>query len=163
MWRRQILDLGKQFNLMNIFKTSWRYLCKTSWRCIEEIFAKTFWRRLQDALARCLEDVLKTFLEDVLKTSSQDVLKKSWGRLENVLKTSWRRMAKTNILVLIIWRRMTKANIFFLINTSSEDKDERRLHLDECLLCCCSVLKSSIPIIYSCLFYKMSRIIFNFF
>ena len=52
-------------------------------------------------------------------------------------------MAKTNILVLtkmsrrrlqnVLWRRIIKANIFVL-KTSFEDEDERRLHQDECLL-----------------------------
>ena len=43
-------------------KTSWRHLCKTSRRCLEDVFA------------RCLEDVLITF----------------WRCLENILKTFWR-------------------------------------------------------------------------
>ena len=40
-------------------------------------------------------------------------MKTFWRRLENVLKKSWRRIAKTNILV--------------LTKTSSEDEDKRRL------------------------------------
>ena len=58
---------------------------------------KTFWRRLEDVLARGLKDVLKTSwwrLEDDLNTFLQDVMKTSW---HDVLKMS------------------------------SEDKDERRL------------------------------------
>ena len=97
MCPRQILELGKQFNLMirlqNILKASLQDVLKMSWRR----FCKTSWRHL----------------ENVLKTSWQDVLKMSWRRLENVLKTSWRRMAKANILV--------------LIKTSSEDEDEMGL------------------------------------
>ena len=92
--------------LEDVLKMSWRRFCKTSWRCLEDVFArrledvlKTFWRRLGKTSWRCLEDVLKT----------------SWRRLENVLKTSWRRIAKTNILVL------TKTSWI-------------RLHQDECLL-----------------------------
>ena len=102
------------------------YVLKMSWRCLEDIFAgrlenflNTSWKHLRKASWRCL-DVLKTFLQDVLKTS--------WRRLENVLKTSWRCMTRTNILVLIktswrrledvFWRRMSKANIFALIRTS---------------------------------------------
>ena len=46
--------------------------------------------------------------------------------LENVLKASWRRMTKANILpktswrrlTVVFWRLMTKANIFLLIKTS---------------------------------------------
>ena len=48
---------------------------------------KTFWRRLEDILARRLEDVLKTFLQDVLKTSWRCLGKTSRRRLEEVLKT----------------------------------------------------------------------------
>ena len=75
-------------------------------------------------------------LENVLKIS-----------LQEVLKTSWRHMAKTNIMVLTktSWRRKAKANIFVLIKTSwrrFEDvfwrrrwkTSSRRLHQDECLL-----------------------------
>ena len=105
-------------------KTSWRYLCKRSWRRLEDVF-KTSWTRFCKTSWRRFEDVLKT----------------SWRRLEDVLETSWRRIAKTNILVLVLtkmswkrledvlWRRMTKANIFVLIKTSW-----RRLHQDECLV-----------------------------
>ena len=62
-------------------KTSWRYLCKRSWRGLEDVL-NTFWRRL--------EDVLKV---SVLKTSSEDIWLRriylSWSRrLEDVLKTS---------------------------------------------------------------------------
>ena len=105
VWPRQIVDLGKQFNLM----VSLEHVLNMSWRC----FSKT-----------------------------------SWRRLENFLKTSGRRMAKTNILVLIktswrrledaFWRRMCKANIFVLIKTSW-----KRLHQDECLLGLVTIQKSS--------------------
>ena len=115
---RQILDLGKQFNLVmslkrlkgifarriqNVLKTSWRHFCraslKTSWRCLEAVF--------------------------------KDVL-------QNVLKTTWRRLQDA------FWRRMTRANIFVLIKTSwrclqdvfwrrRQKTSSRRLHQDECL------------------------------
>ena len=60
---------------------------------------------------------MKTFLQDVFKTSWRRLGKTSWRRLENVLKRSWRLMAKTSIFVLIktSWK------------TSSEDEDERCL------------------------------------
>ena len=64
---------------------------------------KISWRRLGKTYWRCLEDVLKTSskrLEDVFKMSWRRFCKTSWRCLENVLKTSWRRMVKTNILVL---------------------------------------------------------------
>ena len=96
-------------------KTSWRDLCKTSWRRLEDVFKtfwisleavlkmslKTSWRRLEDVFARYLKDVLQTYDQDVyvgldqdvLKTSSEDVWVKrifsSWsGHLEVALKTS---------------------------------------------------------------------------
>ena len=88
--------------------TPWRYLCRTSWRCLEDTLKtswkrledvlKTFWRRLQNVLKmswRSLEDVLKTSwrrLEDILKTYGQG---KYIGLDQDVLKTSWRRLLKT--------------------------------------------------------------------
>ena len=60
-----------------------RCLCKTSWRCPEDVL-ETSWRLLEDVLKRSwrrLEEALKTFwrrLEEVLKTS--------WKHLEDVLK-----------------------------------------------------------------------------
>ena len=124
-----------------VLETSWRDLCKTSWRRLEDAFEtswisledilKTSWRCLEDVFARCLEDVLKTFwrrlgktswkrVEDVLKTYDQDdylvIIKTSWR-----LKTSWRRLLKTYEL-----------GEYFLLDqdvlkTSSEEEDERRL------------------------------------
>ena len=143
MCPRQILELGKQFNLMirlqNILKASLQDVLKMSWR--------RFCRRLEDVLKTSWQDVLKMSskgLEDVLKVFLQDVLKTSWKRLENVLKTygqdeyigldqdvwktSWRRLLKMNdwgeyirLDQDVFWRRRRK--------TSS-----RRLHQDECLL-----------------------------
>ena len=52
-------------------------------------------QRLEGIFARRLEDIFKTSwrrLEDVLRTLLQDVLKKFWRRLEEVFKTSWRRL-----------------------------------------------------------------------
>ena len=94
---RQILDLGKQFNLMirleNFLKTSSQDVMMTSWRCLEDVFArhleevlKTYWRRLEDVFetsSRCPKDVLKTYGQeeyigldqDVLRTSSRCLLK----------------------------------------------------------------------------------------
>ena len=80
-----------------------------------------------------LEQVLKSSLQDVLKTSSkrlEDVLKTF---LRDVLKTSWRRMIKTNILVLIktssedVCIRWIYSSWSRRLETSPEDKDERRL------------------------------------
>ena len=82
---------------------------KTSWRCLEEIFAgpladvlKTSSRFFQEVFARRLEDVLKTCwrhlsktfwrrFEDALKTHDQD----EYIRLDqDTLKMSWRRLLK---------------------------------------------------------------------
>ena len=94
-----------------ILKTSWRYLCKTSSKRLEDIlkmpwrrFCMTSWRRLENVFKaswKYLEDVLKTYRQDeyigldqdVLKTSSEDVRLRrtysSWSRrLEDVFKTS---------------------------------------------------------------------------
>ena len=131
MWPRQILELGKQFNLMirnmiqNILKAPLQDVVKMYWRRLEDVL-KTSWRRLENVL-NVFADVLKISWQEVLKMSwrphhCKNVFKTSWRciedvfarRFENVLKTSWRRMAKTNILV--------------LIKTSSEDKGLRRIY-----------------------------------
>ena len=75
-----------------VLKTYWRDLCKTSWKRLEDVFAR----------------------------HSEDIFKTSWRRLENVLKTSWWRITKTIILVLIntswtriedvFWRRRRKTS-----------------------------------------------------
>ena len=91
--------------LLYVLKKSWwrlQNLLKTSWRCLEDIFArcledvlKTSWKRLENILKtswRCLEDVFARHLEDVLKTSWQVVLKTSWRCLGDILKTSWKRL-----------------------------------------------------------------------
>ena len=77
---RQILDLGKQFNVMvhleNVLKTSFQDVLKMSWRRLKSVLKKvlqdvlkTFWRGLEEVLAKRPEDVLeddwKTFLQDV--------------------------------------------------------------------------------------------------
>ena len=104
-----------------VLKTPWRYLCKTSSRCFEDVW-KTSWRCLEDIFGRCLEDVLKTywrFLEDVLKTS--------WKRLEDILKMSWRDVWPRWIMTKrpgrcleeVFWGRKAQANIFVFIKTSS--------------------------------------------
>ena len=62
---------------------SWRHLCKTSGRRLQNVL-KTSWRRLEDVFARRLKDVLKTSWKRLAKTS--------WRGLEDVLKTSWRRL-----------------------------------------------------------------------
>ena len=111
-----------------VLKTSWRYLCKTYWWCLEDFFKtswrsvednpqdvlKTFWRRLKDVLARRLEDVLKKFLQDILKTSWK-LLEDEWPRRiywHWPTKTSWRRLKD------VFRRCKPKANIFVLIKTS---------------------------------------------
>ena len=136
-----------------LLKASWRRLCKTSWRCLEDVFArrlvdvlKTSWRGLGKTSWRCLEDVFKTswrgfedVLEDVLKTSLRCLGRASWRHLEGILKTYLRRLED------VFWRRMTKANIFVLVNATwkrlgnvfwrrRRKTSSRRLHGDKCLL-----------------------------
>ena len=67
-------------------------------------------------------------LENVFQMSWRHLCKKFWRRFGKVLKTSWRRMTKANMFVLIktswkrledvFWRCVTKANIFVLIKMS---------------------------------------------
>ena len=128
---RQILDLGKQFNLMtpleNVLKTSLQDVLRMSWRSLEDVlkmswrlFCRFTWRRFEDVLKTSWQDALKMSwrrLEDVLKTFLQDVLKTSWKRLEDVLKT----YGQDEYIGLdqdVFWRRKAKANIFVLIKTS---------------------------------------------
>ena len=85
-------------------RTVWRHLCKTSWRCLEDVL-KTSWR--------CLESIFPRRLEHVLKTSWRLLGKASWKRLEDVLK-----------------KYGHNENIRFdqgVLNTSSADEDDRRL------------------------------------
>ena len=119
MWPRQILELGKKFDLMIRFQN----LLKASFHDVWKTFLQTSWRRFEDVLKAswsCLEDVFARRLEDVLARRLEDV----WPR-----RIYWSRSKR---LEDVFWRRMTKANIFVLIKTSSEDEDERRLHQDEC-------------------------------
>ena len=112
VWPRQILDLDKQFNLIIRLKNVWRYLCKMSWRRLQNVL-KTSWRCLENVLQRCLQHIFKTYhqdklsedflkkfcrrfcktslicFEDVLKMLWHDTLKTSQKRLEDVLKISW--------------------------------------------------------------------------
>ena len=115
------------------------------------------WKFLQDIFAIRYEGVWKTylmswrFLQNVFKTFSkrlQDVLKMfedSFARhLEDVLKTSSRRMTKTNKFVLIktssrcLLKRYHDGEYICLdkdvFKTSSDNEDERCLYQDECLL-----------------------------
>ena len=98
VWPRQILDLGKQFNLMiglkNVLKIS-----------LQDVF-KTSWRRLEDAL--------KTSMQDVLKTSRR---RRAKTNILVLVKTSWRRLLKTyglgEYICLdqdVFWRRRRKTS-----------------------------------------------------
>ena len=87
--------LNTSQRLFNKNSLAWWYVFKTSWRCLQALFARRFenvlklsWRRLEDVLARRLEDALKMSwkrLEDVLKTYGQD---EYIGLNQDVLKTS---------------------------------------------------------------------------
>ena len=69
---------------------AWWYVLKTSWRCLEDVFA----RRLEDVLKTYSQDEYIGLDQDVLKTSSEDVRLRrtysSWSRhLEDVfIKTN---------------------------------------------------------------------------
>ena len=69
----------------------------------------TPWKRLEDIFAGRLEDVLKTSWRRL-----QNILKTPWRGLEDVLKTSWRCLEDVRL-------RRTYSK------TSSEDENERRL------------------------------------
>ena len=77
--------------LENVLKISLQDVLKTSWRCLEDVFA------------RRLEDILKTYGQDEYIGLDQEVLKTSW-------RVFWRRKAKANIFVLIktSWSRLLK-------------------------------------------------------
>ena len=93
---------------------TWWYVLETSWRDL----CKTSWNvlnKLENVFTRCVEDVLKT----------------SCRRMAKAIIWSWSRHLED-----VFWRRMSEANIFVLIKTSSEDEEERRLHQDGCLLGC---------------------------
>ena len=104
--------------LRSTFQKHVQYISKTSWGPVNNN-SLTWWSVLKTSW-RCLEDIFARCFEDVLKTSSRPLGKTSWRCLENVfarhiedvLKTSW------NCLEDVFWRGMTKANIFVLIKTS---------------------------------------------
>ena len=135
--------LSTSQRLVNKNSLTWWYVFKTSWRCLQDVFARR--------------------LEDVLKTSLRRLGKMSWRRLEEVLKTSWRRFSKKS------WRHLENVLKTYgqdeyigldqdVFKTSSEDvwliriyssssrhledvfwrrrrkTSSRRLHQDECLL-----------------------------
>ena len=121
VWPRQILELGKQFNLMarqDVLKMSSRRLqnvLETSWRSLDDVFT----------------DALKTFWIRFCKKSWRRLSKTSWRGFENVLKTSSRSMTKTNILVLIktSWRCLED-----VFSSQRRKTSSRCLYQDECLL-----------------------------
>ena len=80
--------------LENVLKISLQDVLKTSWRCLEDVFA----RRLENVLKTYGQDEYIGLDQDVLKTSSEDVRLRrtysSWSRrLEDVF---WRRRRKTS-------------------------------------------------------------------
>ena len=109
---------------------SWRRFCKTFWKRLEDVLA----RRLEDILKtswKRLEDVLKTYSQDeyidldqgVLKTSSQDVRLKrtysSWSRrFEDVLKTSSEDEGERRLQDVFI-----KTNVYWVVGANSVVKN----------------------------------------
>ena len=119
-WRRAE-DVLRGVDLQYVLKTS----SKTK-NCYAEDVLKTFRRRLQDTFPRRLQGVFKTSSRRFWKTSWRRLGQTFWRRLEDVslrrICWSWsRRLAD------VFWRLMIKGNILFLIKTSSEDEDQRRL------------------------------------
>ena len=123
-------------------KTSWRYLCKmsrrcledflityrksllkTSWKCLEDLL-KTSWRRLEDVWPKNIYWSWSSCLEDVLKTSSEDIwvrwIYSSWSRrLEDVLKMSSededeRRLQDVFIKTNVCWEVILKYQVSML-------------------------------------------------
>ena len=94
--------------LQEVLKTSWSYVLKTSSARLQRnnfSSSKTSWRCLEDVFARRLEDILKT----------------SWRRMIKTNIFVWRRMSKANIFVLIktSWRRLLKTKTKDAFKTSS--------------------------------------------
>ena len=119
--------------------------------------------RLENVLKISLQDVFARYLEDIFARRLDDVLANfvmmPWRRLEDVFKTSLRRLedvlkayGQDEYIGLdqdVFWRHMTKANLFVLIKTSwkrledvfwrrrrqaSSRLSSRRFHQDECLV-----------------------------
>ena len=94
--------------LQEVLTTSWRHVLKTSSARLQRnnfSSSKTSWRCLEDVFARRLEDILKT----------------SWRRMIKTNIFVWRRMSKANIFVLIktSWRRLLKTKTKDVFKTSS--------------------------------------------
>ena len=86
-----------------VLKTSWRCIQDMSWRHLHHVSSVTILR-----LPRRLEDILQRCLEDVLKTSWRRL-----GRLKIVtLKTSWRRLED------MPWRRLEDMSWRHVLKTS---------------------------------------------
>ena len=123
-WRCPARCLPRRFE--DVLKMSCEVsICNTSWRRLRRrkiVTLKTSWRRLEDVFKTPFQDVFKTFLKESWRRLGQTF----WRRLEDVslrrICWSWsRRLAD------VFWRLMIKGNILFLIKTSSEDEDQRRL------------------------------------
>ena len=76
-------------------RTSSRRNCKTSsWRCLEDLFKRTWRRHLANKCWRRPEDILKTSWRRLWKMYCKHVLKTSWKTknyyAEDVFKTSWK-------------------------------------------------------------------------
>ena len=120
-------------SLQDVLKMSWRRCCKTSSRCLEDVFArrledilKTFWRRLGKkswrrlegvwprriywSWSRRLEDVLKRSSRRLLKTKTKDIFKTSWSRriFAGNIYLNWKSFAPST------WNRSTLRTLFNL-------------------------------------------------
>ena len=92
VWPRQI------FQYIFLFTVRLKSVLNTSWRCLEDVLTTTVW--LGDASWKRLKDILKKSFQGVLKTFWRRLAKTSWRclegvfsrRLENILKASWKRL-----------------------------------------------------------------------
>ena len=92
--------------LQDVLKKSWKRLSKTSWRSMTK---RIYWS--------CSRRLLKTWVRWIYLSW--------WRRLEDVLKT-YEQDEYIGLDQDVFRRRMSKMNIFVL-KTSSEEEDERRL------------------------------------
>ena len=76
---------------------------------------KTSWRRLQDILVKANIFVLAIRLQGIFKTSCQDVFKMFWRRLQNVFKTSSRRLQTScKDIFKIVFKTYHQVKLFLL-------------------------------------------------
>ena len=95
-WRR-LEDVFNSTNfclpriLQDVFKTYSRRVCKKSWRRFENVFKKMSRKSLENILNTSCKDALKMFWRRLENIFRRILANTSWKRLEDVLKTSWKK------------------------------------------------------------------------